>query len=63
MVRVPDFTFHRAARDPSSWHAVIPNANHFFENCVDNLIVEVSGYLDKRLGNPARTPIPARGDN
>ena len=41
-------------------HAVIPDANHFFENCVDNLIAEVSTYLDRRLDNPVRTAIPAR---
>ena len=41
-------------------HAVIPHANHFFENCVDTLITEVSAYLDKRLDNPVRTAIPAR---
>ncbi len=41
-------------------HAVIPEANHFFENCVDTLIAEVSTYLDRRLDNPVRTAIPAR---
>jgi alpha/beta superfamily hydrolase len=29
---------------------VIEGANHFFENHVDELLTEVSGYLDKRLG-------------
>ena len=27
-------------------HAVIPGANHFFENCVDPLIADVGAYLD-----------------
>ena len=35
-------------------HAVIPGANHFFENCVDPLIAEVGVYLDKRLGKKKR---------
>ena len=43
-------------------HAVIPGANHFFENRVDPLIAEVGVYLDKRLGNPPRLPTPTRTD-
>ena len=43
-------------------HAVIPGANHFFENRVDPLIAEVGVYLDKRLGNPPRLPTPTRSD-
>ncbi len=41
-------------------HAVIPGANHFFENCVDSLIDEVAIYLDRRLGNPPKLPTPTR---
>jgi hypothetical protein len=43
-------------------HAVVKGANHFFENKIDPLIAEVDAYLDKRLGNPPRIAIPARGD-
>jgi hypothetical protein len=43
-------------------HAVMPGANHFFENRIEPLISEVGAYLDKRLGNPARIAIPARAD-
>ena len=39
-------------------HAVIPGANHFFENRVDELIAEVGVYLDRRLDNPPRLPTP-----
>jgi alpha/beta superfamily hydrolase len=31
-------------------HAIVPGANHFFENRVDDLIETVEGYLDRRLG-------------
>lgn len=41
-------------------HAVIPGANHFFENRVDELIAEIGTYLDRRLDNPPRLPTPAR---
>lgn len=41
-------------------HAVIPGANHFFENCIDDLVVEVSAYLDRRLDHPTKLPTPAR---
>ena len=41
-------------------HAIIPGANHFFENCIDPLIADVGVYLDKRLGNPERIATPAR---
>jgi hypothetical protein len=41
---------------------VVKGANHFFENKIDPLIAEVDAYLDKRLGNPPRIAIPARGD-
>ena len=41
-------------------HAVVPGANHFFENRVDELIAEVGAYLDRRLDNPPRLPTPAR---
>jgi uncharacterized protein len=41
-------------------HAVVPGANHFFENCVDPLIGEVGAYLDKRLGSPKRNATPTR---
>ena len=40
-------------------HAVIPGANHFFENSVDALIKEVGLYLDKRLDAP-RTVVSVR---
>jgi uncharacterized protein len=41
-------------------HAVIEGANHFFENCVENLVTTVGAYLDKRLGMPKHTPAPQR---
>lgn len=41
-------------------HAIIPGANHFFENCIEPLIADVGAYLDKRLGNPERIATPAR---
>ena len=43
-------------------HAVIPGANHFFENCVDKLIEEVGIYLDRRLGNPTLLPTLTRSE-
>ena len=43
-------------------HAVLPGANHFFEDCIDDLQSVVGAYLDKRLGDPARISIPARAD-
>jgi alpha/beta superfamily hydrolase len=43
-------------------HAVIPNANHFFEDCIEDLQEAVGGYLDKRLGMPRHTPTPAKRD-
>ena len=30
-------------------HEVVPNANHFFEGHVDELMTVVDAYLDKRL--------------
>ena len=41
-------------------HAVVPGANHFFEDRLEPLILEVGAYLDKRLGEPARIAIAAR---
>ena len=41
-------------------HAVVPGANHFFENRVDELIAEVGAYLDRRLDNPVKRPTPAK---
>jgi hypothetical protein len=38
----------------------VKGANHFFEDCVDDLIVEVGAYLDKRLDNPVKRPTPTR---
>jgi len=38
-------------------HEVVGGANHFFEKHVDELMTNVDGYLDKRLG-----PAPARDD-
>jgi alpha/beta superfamily hydrolase len=43
-------------------HAVVEGANHFFEDRVESLIAQVDAYLDRRLGNPTRIAIPARGD-
>ncbi len=40
----------KAQRGITIDRTVIDGANHFFENHVDELITEVSGYLDKRLG-------------
>jgi uncharacterized protein len=41
-------------------HAVIPEANHFFEDCIDDLHTVVGAYLDKRLGMPRHAPPPVR---
>ena len=41
-------------------HAVVPGANHFFEDRLEPLISEVGAYLDKLIGEPARIAIPAR---
>ena len=30
-------------------HKVVPGANHFFENHMDELLEECGAYLDKRL--------------
>jgi uncharacterized protein len=43
-------------------HAVIPEANHFFEDCMDELHSVVGAYLDKRLGMPRHAPPPVRKD-
>ena len=43
-------------------HAVVEGANHVFENRIEPLIAHVDAYLDRRLGNPPRIAIPARGD-
>jgi alpha/beta superfamily hydrolase len=43
-------------------HAVIANANHFFEDCIEDLQETVGAYLDKRLGMPRHTPLPLRKD-
>ena len=43
-------------------HAVIPEANHFFEDCIDDLQTVVGAYLDKRLGMPRHAPPPVRKD-
>src|SRR6195256_5960906 len=43
-------------------HAIIPGANHFFENCIESLAEEVGLYLDRRLGNPPRLPTPTRSE-
>jgi hypothetical protein len=39
---------------------VIPEANHFFEDCIDDLQAAVGAYLDKRLGMPRHAPAPVR---
>ena len=41
-------------------HAVVPGANHFFEDRLEPLNLEVGTYLDIRLGEPARIAISAR---
>jgi hypothetical protein len=41
-------------------HAVVPDANHFFEDCMDELHAVVGAYLDKRLGMPRHAPPPVR---
>jgi uncharacterized protein len=41
-------------------HAVIPEANHFFEDCIDDLHTVVGAYLDKRLGMPRHAPPSVR---
>jgi alpha/beta superfamily hydrolase len=43
-------------------HAVIPEANHFFEDCMDELQTVVGAYLDKRLGMPRHAPPSLRKD-
>jgi hypothetical protein len=43
-------------------HAVVPEANHFFEDCIDDLHTVVGAYLDKRLGMPRHAPPPVRKD-
>src|ERR1700692_4397545 len=43
-------------------HAVIEGANHFFEDCMDELHTVVGAYLAKRLGMPRHAPAPARKD-
>ena len=43
-------------------HAVIPEANHFFEDCMDELHAVVGAYLDKRLGMPRHAPPLLRKD-
>ena len=43
-------------------HAVVPGANHFFENKVEPLIAQVGAYLDKRLGNPPKIAVAARAE-
>ena len=43
-------------------HAVVPGANHFFENRVEPLIQEIGLYLDRRLGNPPKLPTPTRSE-
>jgi alpha/beta superfamily hydrolase len=43
-------------------HAVVPGANHFFENKIEPLISAVDAYLDRRLDDPMRVAIPARAD-
>ena len=35
-------------------HAVVPDANHFFEERMDGLMNVVDAYLDKRLGKPKK---------
>jgi hypothetical protein len=34
-------------------HQIVPGANHFYENNIDDLMTVVGGYLDKRLDGKA----------
>jgi len=55
---------HREAEDPegiSIEHAVIANANHFFEDCIENLQETVGAYLDKRSACPGTRPACPQG--
>ena len=52
----------KTQKDAVIEHAVVPGANHFFENRIEPLISEVGAYLDKRLDDPPRIAIPARAD-
>ena len=51
-VRGPDRLPEEKQRGITIDRTVIEGANHFFEKNVDELMTEVSGYLDKRLGRP-----------
>jgi uncharacterized protein len=42
----------KAQRGITIDRSVISGANHFFENNVEEMMAEVSSYLDKRLGKP-----------
>jgi alpha/beta superfamily hydrolase len=41
-------------------HEVIPGANHFFEDRMDELLGAVNGYLDRRLDPSYRLPSPGK---
>ena len=61
--RMPkDLRIFRQGDDSVRAHAVIEGANHFFENCIEDLQTTVGVYLDKRLGMPKHAPAPQRKD-
>lgn len=41
-------------------HSIIKGANHFFENCIDELTAAAGKYIDRRLGLAPRQLIAAR---
>jgi len=52
----------KTQRGISIEHAVISGADHFFENCIEQLTEEVGLYLDRRLGNSPKPPTPTRSE-
>jgi alpha/beta superfamily hydrolase len=41
-------------------YEVVPGANHFFEDKVEDLVGVVNRYLDKRFSNPPKAAIASR---
>ena len=41
-------------------HETIPGANHFFEDRLDELMIGVNGYLDRRLDPSYKLPAPGK---
>lgn len=37
-------------------YRIVPGANHFFDDKVDDLVREIESYLDTRLGSASRSP-------